>query len=562
MTARPRGRSGRAMTPDAAGERERAGRPGPRRRPCGPAAALAAACALSLALAPAAGLARDDRPSEEELFGAPASPPAPAAPEPERPPGRERQRRGEPERAERPEVESQLFGAPPAAEAAPPPPHGIVPREREDVLRIGGQLYLRLASTALEGQAPGDWSLSSPNLLDLYGDARPNERVRAFVLARTSYDPTLRPEASGLGALLRAPVPSNPRVVLDQLWVNFDVARRFFVTAGKQHVKWGVGKFWNPTDYLHRVRRDPLEPFDVRAGVTMVKAHLPWERRGWNLYGVAVLEELSPGAAAPATTSLEARPGGQLSDVAVGGRAEVVFSTVELGADALVRSGRRPKFGVDVSAGIWELDVYAEAALRTAADLPRWREVDPGARLDLRFVPDGGVGFTPAVVAGGSWSTKYSDEDVVTVGAEYFFDDSGYDDPAIYPFLLLGAPGTEGGALVQRDPGAFTPFYLGRHYAGAFVSLPSPGRWNDATVTLSVLSNLSDRSAVARLDVSVLALTYLRVEAFAAGHLGARGGELRLGFTIPPQQLDGVVTPEIPVHPPAVDVGLAVRVAL
>ena len=40
---------------------------------------------------------------------------------------------------------------------------------------------------------------------------------------------------------------------------------RVFVTAGKQHVRWGTGRFWQPTDYLHprqaqparRVRRAP-----------------------------------------------------------------------------------------------------------------------------------------------------------------------------------------------------------------------------------------------------------------------------------------------------------------
>ena len=45
-------------------------------------------------------------------------------------------------------------------------------------------------------QAPADWSLSAPSLLDLYLDARPNPRVRAFILGRMSYDPTLPPNGS------------------------------------------------------------------------------------------------------------------------------------------------------------------------------------------------------------------------------------------------------------------------------------------------------------------------------------------------------------------------------
>ena len=127
----------------------------------------------------------------------------------------------------------------------------------------------------------------------------------------------------------------------------------------------------------------------------------------------------------------------------------------------------------------------------------------------------------------------------MTVGAEYFFDDSGYRGAEIYPFLLLG------GARARRRPArrrsrSATPPRSRRSTWGAttpalFVSLPSPGRWNDTTLTLSVLGNLTDRSAVARLDLSVLALTYLRVEAYVAGRFGGRGGEFRLGFTLPPQ---------------------------
>jgi hypothetical protein len=144
------------------------------------------------------------------------------------------------------------------------------------------------------------------------------------------------PSTGGLTAGVR-----GPRVVLDQLWVNFDVDRRIFVTAGKQHVKWGVGKFWNPTDYLHPVPRNPLAVFDERVGTMMVKLHAPWEALGWNAYGVAVLEDIS---------GLE-EPTNRLGRVGVGGRVEAVAGTVELGADALAQDGHRPRFGVDASAG-------------------------------------------------------------------------------------------------------------------------------------------------------------------------------------------------------------------
>jgi hypothetical protein len=506
-----------------------------------PAAVLAAALVLA---APAGA---QDRPSEDELFGAPAGTPAPPA----SPSGETRPR---PDGSPRPE-EAELFGAQGSPNAVPPPPEGLVSKERDDPLRLGGQLYLRATSTWNDGVDPGDWPFAAPALLDLYLDARPNDRVRAFALGRMAYDATLEGARSPLPAVdadptledfLHARAGGNPDAVLDQLWVNFDVGRRVFVTAGRQHVKWGVGRFWNPTDYLHAAPRDPLAVFDRRTGTTLVKLHLPWEARGWNAYGVVALEDTGAGP----------RPTRRLGALGAGGRVEAVAGTVELGADALVRDGRKPRFGVDVSLGVWELDLYAEAALRSGAAVERWRLV-PGPVPALERVELDGL--TPQLVAGATWSAKYSDEDVVTVGAEYFYDDTGYGDADAYPYLLA-VP-----SLVPGEASPFSPFYLGRHQAALFATLPAPGGWNDTTFTLSALGNLSDRSFVVRLDHSVLALTYLRVETYVAGHFGERGGIYR--FALDPALLGALPADAReslgPIdRPPVFDVGVALRISL
>ena len=170
-------------------------------------------------------------------------------------------------------------------------------------------------------------------------------------------------------------------MVLDQLWVNFDVERRVFVTAGKQHVKWGVGKFWNPTDYLHPVPRNPLAVFDERVGTTMVKLHVPWEARGWNAYGVAVLEDIA---------GLD-EPTNRLGRVGVGGRVEAVVGTVELGADALTQDGHRPRFGVDASAGIARRVRGGRAPHEPRRAAVGRREPGRAARLALRARRSGGL---------------------------------------------------------------------------------------------------------------------------------------------------------------------------
>ncbi|HET7824674.1 MAG TPA: hypothetical protein VFK90_05050 [Anaeromyxobacter sp.] len=519
-----------------------------------------AALAAVAAAAPIAAAAQEQRPSEDELFGAPpkqeaapsrAEPAKPTSPPPTSAPPPPS---GAPDA--RKDAEAELFGSSGSPNAVPPPPQGIITREKEDPLRIGGMLYLRGFTSWQDGVAPRNWSLSSPSLVDLFVDVRPNDRVRGFALARTTYDPTLDgaqevPVPPALLQLFGLPTQGqNPHGVLDQLWLNFDSGRRVFFTAGRQHVKWGVGRFWNPTDWLHTQRRDPLAVFDPRAGTNMVKVHVPWEARGWNAYAYAVLDDTGP---APVATQ-------RLGRVGAAARAEVVLGTFELGLDTLVREGRKPRFGVDGSLGVGDFDLHAEAALRTGADVDRWRRntaaESPARPVVLEKIVYSGL--TPQIVAGATWSAKYSDEDSVTVGAEYSFDDTGYSNARIYP-LLLAVP-----FLFPSEPSPFVPFYLGKHQAALSVTLPQPGSWNNTTVTLSGVANLSDGSVVVRLDHSVLVLTYLRLETFVAGHAGTRGGELRFALDVDPRDY-GINIPgvgRVVRPPPILDLGIALRVSL
>ena len=489
----------------------------------------------------AAAASAQERPSEEDIFGGPAAPEQPSSP-----PG-------------------------PGTGEKPPPPAGtLIPRDREDWLDVGGQLQLRALASGSEDADVADWPFASPNLLDVYLDARPNDRVRAFVLGRLRYDPTLPPSGEGgtlptggAGGFTLDGVTTesigNPGAVLDQLWVKFDVSRRAFVTAGRQHVKWGVGRFWNPTDYLHRVPRDPLATFDARTGTTMLRVHVPWEKRGWNLYGVALLEDLAGDPWEPAS---------RLGRIGGGGRAELVLGPAELGLDAVAQSGHHPRYGIDLSTGVWDLDLYAEAALRSGGDGPRWVRggTAPAPFPELAgWRRDDARGLTPQIVVGGTWAWKYSDEDALTLGAEYFYNDLGYDDPEVYPFLLLGAPAFDLSGPIplatQQDPAAFRSFYLGKHYAAANLFLSQPGRWNDTTFIFSVIGNLSDRSYIARFDTSVRVLTYMTVETFVAGHFGREGGEFRL--VLPPGLNDLVPQGSgFPAGAPLIDVGVALRVSL
>lgn len=490
------------------------------------ARASAALCAL-LALCPLPSRAQD-RPSEQDLFGAPEAPPPQGTPAPS----------GQ---------ASPPAPSPAAQPDAPRPPEAsktaarLEEKAAQEMLKIGGQVYLRSLVSARQGQPPSQWTLDLPNLVDVYLDARPNERVRAYLLGRMLWDPALNPGQPGVYGQA---VSNAPAVYLDQLWISFDVARTVFVTAGRQHAKWGTGRFWTPTDWLHPVPRNPLDLFDARTGTTMLKLHLPWEKRGWNFYAVALLERAAQDPNAPNADTV--------GKVAGAARAELVLGAAELGLDVIARRGS-VKGGVDLSMAIWELDVTGEVALKTGSDAPLYRLRPGGSPTDYfngyeSYEPGG---LTPAATLGASWTWKYSDEDTLTLGGEYFFNANGYGDAAIYPELLLQQ------ALTGAS--TFTPFYLGRHYAGLFALLPKPGSWNNSTFTLSALGNLSDRSFIVRLDFQQVLLTYLRLEAYGQAHAGNGQGEFRFGLDVPAV---GTTSPAVHLAPPTFDVGLNLRLGI
>jgi len=533
--------------------------------------------ALSCLLLSAAANAQD-RPSEADLFGGStppaASPPAPAAaPSPNPAPVAPLPPGSAPAPAAAPP-------APPAAAAESAAPNASAASSRdaqilgsgetpmfseeaapEDPLRIGGQLYLRAQTTGAQGQSPGDWSFSSPSLLDVYMDARPNDRVRGFVLGRMVFDPTLPASASSsesiqavsatgstsgsqsLSSLFQQPT-RGPTVSLDQLWLNFDVAHSVFVTAGKQHVRWGTGHFWAPTDFLHLRPRNPLDVFDARTGTTMLKLHLPIESRAWNFYGYLLTES---------NTSTPT-----LGSVAAAGRAEFVLGPSELGLGALAQRNHKAKLAADLSFGIGDFDVYGEAALRSGGEIdrvgyePNATPPDPATLqqvVDTYYPVYRSSGYKPQIVGGASYARKYNDNDTFTVGGEYFYNGLGYSSPAAYPGLVLPH------SVALNDSANF--FYLGRHYAALYISFPAPYSLDNHTFTLSTLGNLSDRSFITRFDYSLIALTHLRFEAFVSARYGSENGEFRFG--VKHLELGGV---DFNRAPALLDLGLALRIAI
>lgn len=524
------------------------------------AAALSAALAASPALAQSQPQS-EERPDEDALFGGgEEEKPSQETPPAEAPP------------ADRPDEDAVFGGEPEGPAARQPTPTSEAGGDRDsevlsgpaarsafdseeavdDPLKIGGQFYLRASIAANDSASFGNTGFSAPTLVDGYFDARPTDRLRGFVVGRLSYDPTLAAQTD-------ASAPANPRVLLDQAWLRFDISRTVFLTVGKQHVKWGTGQIWNPTDFLSPQRRNPLAFVDLRTGVSMVKLHVPWEARGWNFYGIAVVDDLGTDAGAVTDASGgPTRPGGsdpvnRLSRIGGALRAEVVLGPAELGASAVAQRGRKPRFGLDVSSGLGPIDVYGEVGLKKGTDRPLYRVPEGTTFQDIiergieveAYVP---TGLTPQATAGANYTFGYGENDLAVVGAEYFYNSTGYTSSLGYPYLI--------------SQNAFQPLYLGKHYGAAYLLLDRPGSLEYTSFSLFNITNFSDRSYISRLNMTHRALSYLIVEAYGAVHYGRKGGEFRLGFSVPDVVVNGQPIQGFTVPAPTFELGAGLRISL
>lgn len=454
-------------------------------------------------------------PPYDEIFGDPDEPSDPATTPPPAEPGSE--------------------PAAPESPTAPPEDDPFAAIEskpiviQEDPLTIGGQLYLRLATTINDRGSAGSQRLSMPNLLDVYLDARPEERVRGFVSGRLTFDPTVSSDTTNL----LGQSADVTTVLLDQLWLKTDIAHRVFLTVGQERIKWGSNRLWNPTDFINARQRDPLALFDERTGVPMLKVHVPIET--WNWYVIGLLGQADRLDAIGAATRLEA-----------------AFEATEIAVTALAGKDRKTSFGLDLSTALGDFDITAEVSLTDEHDTLVFE--GDCCSLDPLVIPtskkrDAWVG---RVAAGIQYGFKVdSEDDAQYIGLEYFYNPLGYDDPDLYPWLIVN--------------GAYQPFYAGQHYLGLSWVVPSPGRWDDITFSFSAVGNLSDNSYVTRLDVSAVLHSRLTLQAYAQAHFGHRGGELRLAIDVPalPAGLIGdEATPAFSIPAPAAVLGLNLRIAM
>lgn len=302
-----------------------------------------------------------------------------------------------------------------------------------DKLKIGGELWAEYQYIDLDTD---DYS-ASPLTLNLYLDSQLRKDVRAFFRGRFVHDATID---ENIPSPFTGQLGKRDLGYLEELKISFNLAKTVFWTVGKQKIKWGASHIWNPTDFLNSERRDFLRQEDLRTGLSLIKAHIPVGQS--NFYVIGSTENANE----------TDKTGGAV-------RAEIPFSFGEWTASAFTQKNAGSLFGTDLSIAVWDFDVYAE-----------------GAQDDR--------GYDQSVSGGISYSFKYSDEDMATVGFESFWQENGTTDASQYNGLALN--------------GDWEPFYIGQFYTSLILLLPNPGSWNNSTFSLYGIRNNNDDSSYAR----------------------------------------------------------------
>ena len=424
---------------------------------------------------------------------------------------------------------------------------------KDNPLQIGGLLYQRFTVASKKGVSSKDTPLSMPLQFDLFLDARPSDRVRGFLSERILYDSSRDAYGSATnggssGGLqfssgstaptltTTATAPNNPQTVLDQAWLKFDLNRSVFVTVGKQHLKWGTSRFWNPTDFLNAESRDPLLPYDLRLGTTMLKFDMPLEALRMNLYAITLFSNPEPASTV-----------GQLGEAL---RLEKLIGKAEVGLDAVFRGGLSPTYGADFSAPMGPFDIYGELAYLTSPTANTYRlNTAPTAGAELTTLYSQREMHGPIFQTSGglNYSFGWRENRVGTLGVEYFYNDQGYDDASAYPVLIL----------LNR----YQPFYTGRNYAAFYLTAEGPDEGKHTSYTFSTLGNLSDSSYISRLNFAWKFLSYVTFEAYYAQHFGRRGGEFNFALDTPALTYLATPVPAVSIPQTMFDVGLSLRVA-
>ncbi|MBF0298241.1 MAG: hypothetical protein HQK51_05950 [Oligoflexia bacterium] len=366
---------------------------------------------------------------------------------------------------------------------------------KDNSLQIGGFLRSEIYYYGNQHGKLSENTISAPQTASIYLDSKLRNGIRAFIRGKDIYDPTIdsteentqisptTTESTRTGHTgERTGRTGRPNVEnllqLEEMKLMFNINKTVFITAGKSKIKWGVSKFWNPTDFINNYHQDILKTVDERLGVPLIKAHIPVDTS--NIYLLTILEDSSTSAKAGYAARME---------IPISTKSEFTLS-------ALHRGGHK-NYGGDFSIGVGNFDFYAEAAMvQESSDASR----------------------STAYTLGASYEIGYADKESLIITGEYFHQSDGLSDAQNYTNYTYSF----------LTP-SYRPFYHSRDYAMVSITMPRPFSWSDYTFNLFNLENISDQSYILKFRVESKAIQDILFATEVTYHYGHTYGEFRYG---------------------------------
>jgi len=317
-------------------------------------------------------------------------------------------------------------------------------------------------------------------------------------------------------------VDGIPNISIYALYANFSRDDTLFFSFGKQPLRLGVGRFFQPADDLVSLSEiDVSDPEAEREGPLAFTALWPIPR---TLSSVALWTVFPKGAEKP-------------EDIMYAAKARHFFGDTELSLAAAYKIDAPPSAFLMLNSGLWDLNVFGEAQLKYGSERT-FLESDEATPLTVPLLGSSAfeaVEYPDRFFASATLGASYlNQEKNLTVMAQYLWNGEAQSEATVAEAFAHYAAQTFLGAGYPDD----TLFELdtlrfSRHYAAASVSLGELFGAEDLSASLTAMANLSDLSGFALPQLSYRFFDYLSASLSARFTFGEEGDEFTMGRTGP-----------------------------
>ena len=285
---------------------------------------------------------------------------------------------------------------------------------------------------------------------------------------------------------------------MKEIFVDFNISNVVYFRAGKQVLQWGTGYFWNPTDLINIEHKSFTNQTALLNGVFGLRSDVVFSPQ-FHLYTFLNLNGIQ-----------------DVTQAAFAARTEFLVGTFEFGFSGWLKPYKIPVLGTDFTTPLfWNLNMTGEASFSWGDNQDKLDTNGLPYSVRNQLVPKVDIGLSRTFDA-------FDVQDRINVMAEFFYNGDGYDQnmfQALNPTQLF--------AFVSG--GYYNAGYYGQYYGALFITYNSFFLTN-MTLTLDMLANLSDLSAIPMVMLSYAPVNNFTLSFQVGAYLGADSREYTIAY--------------------------------